>query len=310
MLQAGDLLGDGVNVAARLQSAAEPGGICISGSVYDQIRNKLSLTFKPLGDLSFKNIPHSVRTFAIAGAEETGALPLPERQRIRSSRGFPMWSTLAAVLLSITAGATFWVYSEHERQAEILRQAQHAAERTAAEQGRREKRAAEEEARQRAAAGQQAADAARQMVQAEQQLSEDPPATPPAPKLAALQPDTPRGPPAASLPGRATDPSGIYRGQICYGPSPADPARCYTAQAIVQNSQISGQWPGRNPGVTMYLAGHISPSSEVAIHMHGERADGSRFGVADLAGTLEDERIDASGDFLNGRHVKLNWHRN
>src|SRR5262249_22783036 len=50
-----DLLGDGVNVAARVQSVAEPGGICVSGSVYDQIRNKLSLVFKSLGDRSYKN---------------------------------------------------------------------------------------------------------------------------------------------------------------------------------------------------------------------------------------------------------------
>lgn len=57
LLHEQDLLGDGVNVAARLQSAAEPGGVCISGSVYDQIRNKLSLSFKALGDLNFKNIP-------------------------------------------------------------------------------------------------------------------------------------------------------------------------------------------------------------------------------------------------------------
>ena len=48
MLHGQDLLGDGVNVAARLQSAAEPGGICVSGSVYDQIRNKLSLSFKAM----------------------------------------------------------------------------------------------------------------------------------------------------------------------------------------------------------------------------------------------------------------------
>src|SRR5262249_7218192 len=57
MLHGHDLLGDGVNVAARLQAAAEPGGICVSGSVYDQIRNKLSLSFMSLGEMSFKNIP-------------------------------------------------------------------------------------------------------------------------------------------------------------------------------------------------------------------------------------------------------------
>src|SRR5271163_3243384 len=67
MVQGADLLGDGVNVAARLQGAAEPGGICIAGSVYDQIRNKLSLSFKPLGDVHYKNIPQAVRTFAIRG---------------------------------------------------------------------------------------------------------------------------------------------------------------------------------------------------------------------------------------------------
>src|SRR5512142_900648 len=50
VVQQGDLLGDGVNVAARLQSIAEPGGINISGSVYDQIQNKLSLQFMPLGN--------------------------------------------------------------------------------------------------------------------------------------------------------------------------------------------------------------------------------------------------------------------
>ena len=75
MVQGQDLLGDGVNVAARLQSAAEPGGICVSGSVFDQIRNKLSLSFRPLGELNFKNIPQAVRVFSIAGSEGLGLLP-------------------------------------------------------------------------------------------------------------------------------------------------------------------------------------------------------------------------------------------
>ena len=72
IVQGGDLLGDGVNVAARIQAIAEPGGICISGSVYDQIQNKLSLQFKQLGEKSFKNISQPVRTFSISDMEGGG----------------------------------------------------------------------------------------------------------------------------------------------------------------------------------------------------------------------------------------------
>ena len=82
MLHGQDLLGDGVNVAARLQTAAQPGGICISGSVHDQISNKLSLAFQPLGEMNFKNIQQPVRTFSITEAEGGRALPAAK------SRGF------------------------------------------------------------------------------------------------------------------------------------------------------------------------------------------------------------------------------
>ena len=76
MLQGGDLLGDGVNVAARIQAAAEPGGICISGSVYDQIRNKLSLSFHSLGEKTYKNIAHQIRTYSIAESGRIWETPI------------------------------------------------------------------------------------------------------------------------------------------------------------------------------------------------------------------------------------------
>ena len=110
MVQGGDLLGDGVNVAARLQAAAEPGGICISGSVYDQIRNKLSLSFRSLGERSFKNIPQPVRTFSITETEDHGALPARKRNLGR----FYKWAA-AAVLLILIAGAGYWAYSNYHR---------------------------------------------------------------------------------------------------------------------------------------------------------------------------------------------------
>jgi len=129
--------------------------------------------------------------------------------------------------------------------------------------------------------------------------------------VALAQPKPVDAPPAPVRPPPAGgDRDGIYRGQICYGPSPADPARCFRAQAVLQKDRISGQWPGRDPGVTVYLAGDVSPTGDVTIHMHGERADGSRLAVMDLAGTLQNGQIDAKGSFLRGRSVTLNWRKN
>ena len=63
-----DLLGDGINVAARLESIAPPGGICISGGTFDQVKNKLSIGFEDLGPQTVKNIPDPVAAFRITGA--------------------------------------------------------------------------------------------------------------------------------------------------------------------------------------------------------------------------------------------------
>ena len=59
------IFGDGINVAARLESIAEPGGICISGKVHDEIRSKVNLFYEDLGDCVLKNIAHPVRVYSI-----------------------------------------------------------------------------------------------------------------------------------------------------------------------------------------------------------------------------------------------------
>jgi adenylate cyclase len=62
---ANDLFGDGVNIAARLSDLAEPGSVCISGSVHDQIEGKSNLTCEPLGEQTVKNLPKPLRTYRL-----------------------------------------------------------------------------------------------------------------------------------------------------------------------------------------------------------------------------------------------------
>jgi TolB-like protein len=64
MVEPHDIFGDGVNIAARLETIAEPGGICISSSVHDHVRGKVAVEFADLGEQSLKNIDRPVRAFA------------------------------------------------------------------------------------------------------------------------------------------------------------------------------------------------------------------------------------------------------
>jgi adenylate cyclase len=68
IVEGGDIFGDGVNIAARLEALAEPGGVCISGTVYDHIGDRLPYAFEDMGEQSVKNIAHPVRAFALSAA--------------------------------------------------------------------------------------------------------------------------------------------------------------------------------------------------------------------------------------------------
>jgi adenylate cyclase len=94
MVRAGDLFGDGVNIAARLQSVAKPGGVCISGATYDQVRKVLPMTFVDLGVQQVKNIQEPIRAYQVNApgearevasarvAETESPPPLPDKPSI------------------------------------------------------------------------------------------------------------------------------------------------------------------------------------------------------------------------------------
>jgi TolB-like protein/class 3 adenylate cyclase len=78
-----DIFGDGVNIAARLEGIAEPGGICISSAAYDQVRGKVGVQFAELGEQTLKNIDRPVRAYAVV-RDGSGAATQVERARLSS----------------------------------------------------------------------------------------------------------------------------------------------------------------------------------------------------------------------------------
>ncbi len=96
-----DILGDGVNVASRLEGIAEPGGICIASSVFDQISGKLNLGFEDIGERSLKNIGRPVRAYRVARAGT------PKRPQKGSRR--IVIATSVGVAAIVAAMAVFYV---------------------------------------------------------------------------------------------------------------------------------------------------------------------------------------------------------
>jgi adenylate cyclase len=107
MVEGGDLFGDGVNVAARLEGLAQPGGICISGSAFDQVKNKLSIGFENIGPQAVKNIAEPVPAFRVVpgpvSVQGTRAMPAARRRwRI------PVVAAAVVVIVAIAGAVAWW----------------------------------------------------------------------------------------------------------------------------------------------------------------------------------------------------------
>jgi adenylate cyclase len=108
----GDLMGDGVNIASRLEGLSEPGGICLSSAAYEQIRDRLKERFADLGEKQLKNIARPVRVFGLSPSAIAAAMtgvasttPAP-----RTSSRLSRWPVLAVALALglLAAGAFAW----------------------------------------------------------------------------------------------------------------------------------------------------------------------------------------------------------
>lgn len=100
----GDLLGDGVNIAARLEGLAEVGGICVSRAVHEQVANKLSVQFADIGAQEVKNIPTPVHAYMVAMRREDGTYSIPQVKKPVKAAPAPNWLwPVAVTLVSLAA---------------------------------------------------------------------------------------------------------------------------------------------------------------------------------------------------------------
>jgi TolB-like protein/class 3 adenylate cyclase/Flp pilus assembly protein TadD len=100
----GDLMGDGVNIAARLQAICEPGGICLSAAAYEQVRDKLQVTFVDLGQQKLKNIARPVRAYSLKLGATVGGPPVARKASGKTS----VWLGLGVALVA-ALGAGGWL---------------------------------------------------------------------------------------------------------------------------------------------------------------------------------------------------------
>jgi class 3 adenylate cyclase len=109
----GDLLGDGVNIAARLEGLAEVGGICISRAVHEQVANKLSVQFADIGAQEVKNIPTPVHAYMVAMRREDGTYAAPQFKKPAPRASVApnwMWPAVVAVVCLVAIAVTGFLY--------------------------------------------------------------------------------------------------------------------------------------------------------------------------------------------------------
>jgi class 3 adenylate cyclase len=108
----GDLLGDGVNIAARLEGLAEVGGICVSRAVHEQVVNKLSVHFADIGAQEVKNIPTPVHAYMVAMRREDGTYTTPQVKKAAKASPAPnwMWPLVVGVVSIVAIGVGGFLY--------------------------------------------------------------------------------------------------------------------------------------------------------------------------------------------------------
>ena len=334
VVQEGDLLGDGVNVATRIQTIAEHGGICISGSVFDQIQNKLSLQFKSLGNQNLKNIAQPVRTFSITQGE-SGVLP----SRTHSAGGKTVrMVAIAMITVGAIAGAGYWFYRDHDerRREELALSAKLAEERKQTGDALRQMqnqiaRTAKAES---AVESDKAAPAKAVATPAmHNNIADTTPKHPAPPSEIGIAPTdrasatkqrgsvavatgtaavtTTTGKLAAPTPPAtgAVLVDGTYKGQVCNFPQDAAKRTCWRVPLRVQNGAANGTWTLRVAGKPVEMHAAFAPDGSVKATLDGWKVGDGTPMTGAMNGSAANDHIDIEGRWSNGVRVDGHWER-
>jgi hypothetical protein len=322
--------------------------MCISGSVHDQIRINLSLSFHSLGEKSFKNIQQPVRTFSVSEFEAGEPVPdapsAPPVGGPATAQSPAKW--IAAALVLLLAGGGYWAYTTHERSKEdqahsMIAGSQPAVTPPAAalpsaaatsvaappasappaidqppkSAGKTDNPASGKPSPAAQAKPTPAAAAPKKAPASQVAAAAQPPTVPPAtptPSAASpsAAPDATVKPPAAAPGATAANMEGSYAGPVCFAATLVEPERCHRGEAAISGAKITGKWTfGLNGELTMFLDGDVTPAGELKIEMRSFKPDGSRLSIIDLTGNVRGGYVIANGKFLNGRGATITWHK-
>ncbi len=119
IIESDDIFGDGVNVAARLEQMAEPGGICISGTTFDHLKSKVEVGYESLGEVQIKNIKQAVRVYRVL-IDPVQAGLVVEKPQTSQTKQIKLAAAAVVFLFSVLAIAGWWWVKQPDNSSNVV----------------------------------------------------------------------------------------------------------------------------------------------------------------------------------------------